>query len=716
MLRLAKRIQIVFIIIIVLAVLLAGCGGGGSSKSPVAQVTLGPTTVSLNSGDTAALTFSAVNAQGGAPNPLPTFTFNSSDVSVVTVKADGTVCAGVWDSNFVVCKGTDSSGNPIVGSAAVTATAGGVTSAAVIVSVHAKVTSVVVSAASGCTSMNQTQAFTAVACSTQATPHDAGPPCGPSAKDITSRVGTFGWNTSDATVASVVSTGNSAGLATARVPGLTGVIATVSDVNSPAQPLGVCMPNLIRLHVVGDPPGTPTTSANMNPTQTLALQADMVDTNNVTVPNVPVSFVSNRTLVASMSANTLTANSFGGAGIEAACTPPVCGRGINTPVYSNLFRVTVAGASPSTTVYVTSSFTPPTGTSPTLVPIDTGTNVAGTAITLPGVPNSLVMAASGTKAYMGSPSGLISFDPAANTATIVDSLINGKVLAVSADGNKVILSNAANDPSTGTPIEPNPANQRLWVFDSTNSQVQTFVVAGAVAATFDSDGFRSYIAANNGNVYVFSSSLAFQTLAPGGSLSDVATLASGPFTYVAGGAALNVFSTCTNAAQASPPATSAPQLVGAVANADTIVALNATGLDIETVTVTPPAQPAACPPSAAYSNQFIDFGLGAFTGRQLLVASNGAHVAVLPVGINQVLTAVPGTPGATNITLPAGATEPLSGGMTLDGNFLWAGIAGTNTVDKLDLTAGTDTVQVATSFKKADNSAAPPNLVVIRPK
>jgi len=62
------------------------------------------------------------------------------------------------------------------------------------------------------------------------------------------------------------------------------------------------------------------------------------------------------------------------------------------------------------------------------------------------------------------------------------------------------------------------------------------------------------------------------------------------------------------------------------------------------------------------------------------------------------------------------ATEALSAGMTLDGNFLWAGIAGTNTVDKLDLTAGTDTVQVATSFKKSDNTAAPPNLVVIKPK
>src|SRR5262249_38846088 len=98
-------------------------------------------------------------------------------------------------------------------------------------------------------------------------------------------------------------------------------------------------------------------------------------------------------------------------------------------------------------------------------------------------------------------------------------------------------------------------------------------------------------------------------------------------------------------------------------------------------------------------------------------ASNGSRVVVLPVGINEVLAAVPGaSPSVAIIPLPAGATETLSGGMTPDGNTLWAGIAGTNTVDKIDLVSGADVRQVPTSFKKSNGSAAPPNIVAVRPK
>jgi hypothetical protein len=54
--------------------------------------------------------------------------------------------------------------------------------------------------------------------------------------------------------------------------------------------------------------------------------------------------------------------------------------------------------------------------------------------------------------------------------------------------------------------------------------------------------------------------------------------------------------------------------------------------------------------------------------------------------------------------------------MTPDGNTLWVGVAGTNTVDKIDLVGGTDAVQVSTSLKKSDSSAAPPNIVAVLPK
>jgi hypothetical protein len=160
-----------------------------------------------------------------------------------------------------------------------------------------------------------------------------------------------------------------------------------------------------------------------------------------------------------------------------------------------------------------------------------------------------------------------------------------------------------------------------------------------------------------------------------------------------------------------------------------IVAVDSPGIDIETATVGPLAtsfpftfSAATCAPPVTYSNQFVDFGVGAFTARQLLVptngtgGTNGSHIVVIPAGINQLLVGVPGSGGGT-IPLPAGATEALSGGMTLDGNTAWVGVAGTNTVDQINLTSNSDTLQIATSFKKSDGTTpAPPNIVAVKPK
>ena len=117
----------------------------------------------------------------------------------------------------------------------------------------------------------------------------------------------------------------------------------------------------------------------------------------------------------------------------------------------------------------------------------------------------------------------------------------------------------------------------------------------------------------------------------------------------------------------------------------------------------------------SYSNQFIDFGLGALTANQLLVASNGSHVVVLPAGLNRVLAAIPGG-GPGSIPLPAGATEALSGTMTQDGSTLWVGVAGTNSVDRINLLSSADEVQIPMTFKKSDGSPAPPNVIAIKPK
>jgi hypothetical protein len=699
------------ILLSVVTGLLAGCGGGShSANTTVAQVIVKPTSASLVAGEVLSLSVSAVNSAN--TSVTTTFTFNSSNTAVATVSPQGNVCGGVWDSTFVVCNGTDGLGNPVAGTAVITATsAQGVTSAPVTFSVHPSVTSVsVVPLSSGaCLSTGETHQFT---------PHAFH-----NGTDITNLVGSFSWSTSDPTVTTI----DTNGLATARIAGIAGIVASIGSATSPATAFKTCMPVNIVLHIAGDPAGNFTTSAAMNAADTKTLQVDVIDEHGVVAAAAPIVLASNNALVASVNGNTLTANVPGGAGIQAVCAPPSCGNGLNTPIYSNLFSVTVNGSSSnSTTVYAASSFPVPTGKIMPLVPIDISKNppVAGAALPLPGVPNSILFDRTGARAFIGTNVGLASLDASANTISLVAPAALGKVLAISPDGTKVIVSNAAIDPTTGNPIEPNTANQRVFVFDRAPSSptLTTFVASGAVAATYDDDGFRAYIIGSNGNFYVFSPLQTFLNSTLGTPGRDAVTLASGPFVYVATGSGLKPIATCNNVVQGSSPPTNSTniQLVNRVDNTNTIYAADTSGVDVISAAITPLTPPVAitaanCAPNVSYNNTFVDFGAGPLTARQLLVGTDGVHAALLPAGTNKIFTVLNGnSPGVA--TLHAGATEPLSGGMTPDGNGIWVGVAGSNSVDFVNLRNNIDEIQVPMTFVKADGSPAPPNLVAIRPK
>jgi hypothetical protein len=701
-------------IIVLFLSFMAGCGGSSSTNNTVAAVSVSPASFSLVAGEVVPLTVSAVNSANTTVNT--TFSFSSSNTAVATISPSGQVCAGVWDSIFVVCNGSDALGNPISGTATIIATAAGVSSGPVAVSVHPSVTSLTVDSPSGsCFSIAQTHQFVAHAF------HNS--------TEITPQVGEITWSASAAGVASV----DANGLATARAPGITGVVASVGSTTSPAVFFKSCMPVLIVLHVNGDPAGVPTESVNMNVTDTKTIQADMVDELGAVTPNAPVTILSNNTTVATLNGTLLTAQSPGAAGLQAACVPPTCGIGINTPIYSNLFSITVNGTSPNTTtVYATTSFFAGPGSTIPLVPIDISKTppVVGTTIDLPGAPNSMVFDSSGAHAFLGTNNGLVVLDTTANTVSLATPVPTGKVLAVSNDGNQVILSNAANDPGTGAPIDPFPSEQRLWVFNQSANTITTFVVPGVVAAAFDEDGFRAYAIGNgdinNGNannIAVFSPQLTLVKQTIPGVNKDATTLASGPFTYVANSSGgLEAIATCNNVVQSTslPTNSTAIQLLGTVKSANQVIAVDSNGVNVETVNITPLSPPltitsANCQPNVSYSNTFVDFGVGAFTANQLLVAPSGTHIAVLPAGINKIFTILNGNNfGVAQLT--AGATEALSGGMTPDGTLIWVGVAGTNSVDRINLLNNIDDTQVPMNFKKSDGSAAPPNIVAIKPK
>ncbi|HVG91768.1 MAG TPA: hypothetical protein VNB54_09790, partial [Alphaproteobacteria bacterium] len=712
--RLRRQRFAALAVIVLFLSFMAGCGGSKSTNNTVAVVTVSPASLSLVAGQVVGLSVAAVNSANNTVNT--TFTFHSSDTSIATISPGGQVCAGVWDSIFVVCNGFDALNNPITGTATITVTAAGVTSGPVAVSVHPTITSVTVDPpVESCFSIAQTHQFVAHAFngSIEVPPDKLGP---------------FTWSSSAANVASV----DANGLATSHVPGITSVVARVGSTTSPAVFMKSCMPVLIVLHINGDPAGVPTESATMNVTDTKTIQADMVDELGTVTPNAPVTILSNNTTVATVAGTTLTAQSPGGAGLQAVCAPPTCGVGINLPVYSNLFGVSVNGSSPNTTtVYAGSSFASPPGTANALIPIDISKTppAVGTAISLPGVPNSMVFDRAGARAFIGTNAGLVSLDGGTNATSLISPVPIGKVLAVSADGNSVAVSNSAIDPATNAPIDSNPAEQRLWIFDRTGNTITTFIVPGVVAAAFDDDAFRAYAVgkgdtnnAGDGNVAVFSPVLTLVKQTVPGVFKDVAPLASGPFTYLANSGGLQAIATCNNVLQSPNVPTNSTniQLVGAVKNSNTIIAVDSPGVDVENITLNPLTAPVAltaanCAPGVNYNPGFVNFGIGPFTAHQLLVGSNGAHIAVLPVGINKILTVLD-LSGAGVANLPAGATEALSGSMTPDGVFVWAGIAGTNSVDRINLANNLDDIQIPMTFKKSDGSPAPPNLVVIKPK
>ena len=684
-------------IIFLLAAAMAGCGGSSASNNTVVQVTLTPGTISLVAGQVQA---TAVSAQNSTNTPIPSpATYNTSNPNLVTVSPAGQVCAGVWDSIFVVCNGLDASGNQVSGTATITATAGGVTSSPITVSIHPTVTSINVTTLptpGSCFSNLQTFQFTATAF------HNS--------TDITSQIGGFSWLTTDGTVVTV----DSNGLATARGPGAARVIATVGSVTSGTTTtnFNTCLPQRIILHVTNSLAQSQTlavggTDPSAPANQTI--QADMIDVNGVPVLGAPVTVLSNNPAVATVSGPTgsvtLTAASPGGAGILAVCSPPSCGNGVGIPVYSNLFSVSVTGTSPATTVYAATTALPNLGTSPALVPIDTSKTppAAGTPIILPGAPISMQFAPSGIKAFVTTTSGLVSLDAFANTITLLASDPVGKILAVSPDGSKVIVSNVIFNASV--------PSQRLFIFDQTATQLQTFILPGAVAAAFDHDSFRAYIVADNGNVYVYSPFQTEKTLTLAGTFTDAAPLASGPFTFLANPSGLNVISTCNNAILPNAPTSQIPLLLGEVKNANQIVTASTAGFDVVTATI-PDATGGQCPPPTTFADQAINFGLGTLNPRQLIVASNGAHIVGLEAGLPQILVGIPGAgPGA--IPFAGGGTEALAGDMTLDGNSLWVGVAGTNTVHHINLANATDDLQLQLNL---NGTNAKPDIIAVRPK
>ncbi|HXZ26397.1 MAG TPA: hypothetical protein VEG08_00200 [Terriglobales bacterium] len=669
---------------------LTGCGSSSNKNNPntPASITLTPTTASLEPGGVTQLLATVKNSDGVVLFQAITFTSSATPIASVASggNSPGLVCAGSWDSATtpVVC--TPGS----TGTATITATVAGLSATATIY-VHQHITSITLNPGSvNCDSQKLTTAFSATAFN--------------GATDITNTVGPFTWASSDTNVVTIASnTSNPAILnlatATAVNPGQTTVFATAGGTNSVPSNFITCPVVLVRAHLFTSSATTFTIA--VGGTQQLA--GDEVDSLG-TVVTVPLTWTSSSPPTATVNSNALvTGVAAGGVGITASCSPPTCNNGLNTPVYSNVVSGTVTGTAAAQTVYATSSLLNPacstagSNTCTSVVPITTNNNTAGTAITLPAnqVPNSLAFDAAGASGYLGSSAGLMVLNPSNNSisGTVTNAL--GKILAVSPNGNFVIVANPGVD---------------VTVFNPPNNTVQTLNIPNAAAADFSPDSLKAYIVGGS-TLYVFQPGLALRTIALAGAANDVNFLSTGGFAYLAGGGSpVTVRATCDNSQQDTVATAATPTFIRRAPGTLNMAAVDSPNLEIITASPTTPPPP-ACPPTLSDALTTVNTGVP-FTPNALIVTPDGSK-ALITSNLAEVTMVNLGTNAVTHIALTGGANA-FTGGVTLDSKTLYAG-ASDGKVHVIDLTAGTDSATPITITFPNQAAGIAVDLVAIRP-
>ena len=679
-----------FLSISLILLVVAGCGGGKKKTTGPTPTTLTvtPSAVSINQGGVQQLSTTVLDEKGtvicpGASCPITSFTFTSDAPAVATVSKGGLVCGGTWDSTDtpIDCKAGQ------VGSANITVTADKLT-ATVPVAVHVRLASLTISTTTtGCVSNGDTAQFTAKAFD-------------PLGNDITSTAGAINWNSTDNNIATIDSTGR----ATSVKPGITQIFASVSGVTSLPLNLTTCPPASILLKVQGSDPAV--TSFSLNNAQTKTLETVVVDTKGKTITaDIGLQYASAIPPVATVSQSTppvVTGAAAGRTAIVASCTPPRCNSGTSQNIFSNVVTVDVAGTT-STTVFVT-------GTEATsIIPVDSATNTAQTAINIPTVtvngattapkPNSIVMANLGTRTFVGSDVGLMLLDPTAKAIGSPLTGLPGKVLTTSAAGKEAVVSDTIDG--------------RVFVLDAdAGSVASTLTIPNATAAAFSPDAYKLFIVSGS-TLYDLNAQGSLRQVALPAAATDVNILTQGSVAYLAGGdaAGIGIRATCDRSALPGVSVPNTPSLIKSTIDSTHVFAVDTGNLDDITASVAS----APCPPTSSdvtNTVQTASFGQ-TITPNQIIVSPDGSKVYVTSDAGLFVYDVAAGT--VANIALAGGATGTTQGGITLDGTKLYVGALGSNDLHVIDTSTNTDVQQIAVGLKKPDGTTAVPDLVAVRP-
>jgi hypothetical protein len=756
------RLGLGLIVLIVGSFLLALSGCGGSSSTPGTPVptiiTVSPSVGSLDVGATLSFTASALTASKAPVNAPITFqSSNPAVLSMLTIASSGGIaaglaCAGSWDAGGQICT------PGAAGVTQVTATSEGVTSAPITVYVHPHIDKIMVvpqgtppaclSAAPG---LGQNFVFRASALS--------------GTQDISAMVGPFTWTAVTPAVVQLTAqsvNGVLNGLVTAvpKTPGVTQIFASIANTTSVPFDFTTCPVQSISLSVNGT--GGTTITAAKGASSTITAVVRDTTGNGVTVP---LAWTSSNPTVASVStAGAVSSLLPGGTTITASCTPPSCNIGFvpMQPVYAlQPVKASYTGTnSTAHSAYATSTGCGTTGNcEAVLLPVTGSPAALGNGVALPDIPNSFVFNVAGTKAYLGSETGLMTFDPAATSSSVTNNpSITGKVLAISPKGDKVIVSD------TQSPIN------KLFILDTTNNTPVSLLIKGATAAAFSADGLKAFIVATNpaattpctGNgdctLYVYSAQAPLQTIDltdPSlGPATDVAFLGSGDFGYLARGSGASFLATCDDPGDpAHPlpsqviPVTGPASIVRPLPDGHTL--LNLAPPNVSTISASIVASPVApailgCPvpytlsfppPSDPHGTGFTgtgfltnsstmnpasSLGQGTFTPAAVLVSSDGQKAFILVPNVLNVT--VLDIPSLSVSSLPLnGNSAPIAGSLASDGQTLYV-TTSDNTLHIVNLVAGGDLEQIALPSSSlcvlttgGSVSSCKPDLLAVRP-
>ena len=654
--------------------LLTGCVGknsGGSGGGGVKTVSLSPGgNHSIDVGATQIFTATATNALG-LTVVASTIQFNvvsaNSNPAPLVISANGAGCAGTWDSTGTIC----SPGSP--GIAIVTATVEGVSSAPATVYVHQHIDNIQVAPIGipnrcgqptcPCFSQGQTWDYQAIV-------YDL------NHRDITDTVGPINWSTSNASVLTVNSiTGllQSQVQVTARTPGITELFASVSNATSTPTPYTTCLVKYLRLQAQGETGNTFSLATGAK-----TITATVVDTLDVTLASPPLTWSSSNPEVASFSSatntsgnNSITARvNAGSTDITASCTPPTCNVGVlpGLPVYASGGNLPVGGQPVGLPAFgVISEIVTPTK-EPTYsawaattqcnnalncqsytFALTPGNTPVGASALMSRTPNSMMFNQQGARIYFGSDQGLMFLDAGGTSVTPVSAAstpchvsLCGKVLAISPDGNRVVVSDTISNPHQVYIYNASPTSTAPIDLVLSNPTEK------AIAAAFSPDEMKLFILTDAGTMYVYSTVDALTSFSVGTSATDLVFSADGSFALVAGAptSAVSAFGTCNLADLGSVVLTStptkifpAPNVLGTTTDptvTQTLIALAPPIIQTLTVNFTQNdlkngqlacnapvvSFPAPLPPA-------INLGQGTFSPLYMRVVGNGTGVVVV---------------------------------------------------------------------------------------